>query len=160
MERFYKNRLQVQKRLMQKAAPLSEVSEIIEMVRDELRTIIPNAMNSVKAAFKIMEQNRIINRSLPKDMDPIEVNIGINSGTALVGMTKFKGTLNTRMTFTAAGTVTNIAARLSGHAQGGDILTGEATKQIIQGVWLVYDREFTRLKGVKEPLQIYSRLRS
>ena len=42
-----------------------------------------NAINSVKAAFEIMEQNRIINQSLPKGMDPIDVNIGINSGSAL-----------------------------------------------------------------------------
>jgi len=117
---------------------------------------VTNAMNSVKAAFEIMEQNRIINQSLPGEMDPIEVNIGINSGTALLGMTTFKGTLNTRMTYTATGSVTNIAARLSDHAVGGDILIGQETKQMIQGVWRVYDKGSALLKGVHNPLQIYS----
>jgi len=117
---------------------------------------VTNAMNSVKAAFEIMEQNRIINQSLPGEMDPIEVNMGINSGTALLGMTTFKGTLNTRMTYTATGSVTNIAARLSDHAVGGDILIGQETKQMIQGVWRVYDKGSALLKGVNNPLQIYS----
>ncbi len=119
-----------------------------------------NAINSVKAAFEIMEQNRIINQSLPKDMDPIDVNIGINSGSALVGMTRFKGTLNTRMTFTASGSVTNIAARLSNHAKGGDILIGEETKRMIQDLWPVYDKGAVLLKGLKDPFHIFSMLRS
>ncbi|MBU2453281.1 MAG: GAF domain-containing protein, partial [Proteobacteria bacterium] len=71
-----------------------------------------NAINAVKAAFEIADRNRVLNQSLKKGRDPIDVNIGINSGSALVGMTRFKGLLNTRMTFTATGTVTNIAARL------------------------------------------------
>ena len=44
MDRFYKKRLHVQKSLIQKTAPLTEVNLIIEMVREELRTLIPNAM--------------------------------------------------------------------------------------------------------------------
>ncbi|MCG8637573.1 MAG: GAF domain-containing protein [Desulfobacterales bacterium] len=120
---------------------------------------VTNAVNSVKAAFEIMEQNRSINRSLPRDMDPIEVNIGINSGSALVGMTRFKGTLSTRMTFTASGSVTNIASRLSDLAKGGDILIGEETKKMVQEVWPVYDRGLVALKGVKTPLQVYSMLK-
>ena len=119
-----------------------------------------NAVNSVKAAFEIMEQNRIINQSLPKGMDPIEVNIGINSGSALVGMTRFKGTLSTRMTFTATGSVTNIASRLSDHAKGGDILIGEETKGMIQDLWPVYDKGAVLLKGLKHPFHIFSMLRS
>lgn len=121
---------------------------------------VTNALNSVKAAFEIMGQNRRINRSLPRDMDPIEVNIGINSGSALVGMTTFKGTLNTRMTFTATGSVTNIASRLSDHAKGGDILIGEETEKMVHGVWPVHDRGRVHLKGIKAPLQIYSMLKS
>ncbi|MEH0020552.1 MAG: adenylate/guanylate cyclase domain-containing protein [Desulfobacter sp.] len=120
---------------------------------------VTNALNSVKAAFEIMGQNRRINHSLPRDMDPIEVNIGINSGSALVGMTTFKGTLNTRMTFTATGSVTNIASRLSDHAKGGDILIGEETEKMVRGVWPVHDRGRVDLKGIKAPLQIYSMLK-
>jgi len=117
-----------------------------------------NAINAVKAAFEIVERNRKINQSLEPGMDSIEVNIGINSGSALVGMTRFKGSLDTRMTFTATGTVTNIAARLSDHARGGDILMGEETKKMVDRLWPVYKRGSVSLKGIKEPLSVFSLL--
>jgi class 3 adenylate cyclase len=118
-----------------------------------------NAINSVKAGFDIFEQNREINRHLASGLEPINVNIGINSGTALVGMTRFKGSLGTRMTFTASGPVTNLAARLASHAKGGDILIGEETKKLINGLWPMYDRGLARLKGIEEPLRVFSLLR-
>lgn len=118
-----------------------------------------NAVNSIKVAFEIMAQNRIISRSLPDDMAPIPVNIGINSGNALLGMTRLKGDLGTRMTYTATGTVTNIAARLSDYACGGDILIGEETRKLIQDIWTVYDRGSVILKGIDTPMPIYSMLR-
>ena len=115
-----------------------------------------NAINSVKAGFDIFDQNREINRHLAPGLEPINVNIGINSGTALVGMTRFKGSLGTRMTFTASGPVTNQAARLASHATGGDILIGAATKSLIEGLWPVYDRGPAPLTGFSTPLKIYS----
>jgi class 3 adenylate cyclase len=118
-----------------------------------------NAINSVKAGFDIFDQNREINRHLASGLEPVNVNIGINSGTALVGMTRFKGSLGTRMTFTASGPVTNLAARLASHATGGDILIGEETKKLINGLWPLYDRGLAKLKGIEEPLRIFSLLR-
>ncbi|MCP3944831.1 MAG: GAF domain-containing protein [Desulfobacteraceae bacterium] len=119
-----------------------------------------NAINSVKAALEIAQRNRAMNLSLPGDMEPIDVNIGINSGFALVGMTRFTGSLDTRMTYTASGSVTNIASRLSDYARGGDILIGENTQKMIRGLWPVYDLGPVILKGLKEPLQIFSLLKA
>ena len=124
-----------------------------------------NAMNAVKAAFEIASRCRTVSRSLLaeeqlSDLGPLTVNMGISSGTALVGMTRFKGMLDTRMTFTASGSVTNIAARLSDHAAGGDILISQATRELIDGLWPVYDKGKTRLKGIPEPIRIYSLLKS
>jgi class 3 adenylate cyclase len=124
-----------------------------------------NAMNAVKAAFEIAARNRSVNQSLSKEnilsgtASPMEVNMGINSGTALVGMTRFKGLLDTRMTFTASGSVTNIASRLSDLATGGDILISQATKDLIDGLWPVYDKKKVQVKGIAEPLQVYSLLK-
>jgi class 3 adenylate cyclase len=123
-----------------------------------------NAINSVKAAFEIADRNRTINQSLSKEMDstigPIDVNIGINSGSALVGMTRFTGVLDTRMTYTASGTITNIASRLSDYARGGDILIGENTQKMIEGLWPAYSLGPVVLKGLDAPLQVFSLLRS
>jgi class 3 adenylate cyclase len=118
-----------------------------------------NAVNSVKAAFDIYDRNLDINRELGDRFEPINVNMGINSGTALVGMTRFRGSLETRMTYTASGAVTNIAARLASYATGGDIVIGEETKRLIQGLWPVYDKGMANLKGIEEALRIFSLLR-
>jgi len=84
--------------------------------------------------------------------------MGINAGTALVGMTRFKGSIGTRMTYTASGPVTNLAARLASHASGGDILIGDETKILIDGLWPMYDRGLATLKGIDKPMKIYSLL--
>lgn len=118
-----------------------------------------NAVNSVKAAFDIYERNRDINRNLGHGFEPINVNIGINSGTALVGMTRLRGALETRMTYTATGPVTNLAARLASYASGGDILIGEETKRLIEGLWPIYDKGEAHLKGIEEPLKVFSLLK-
>jgi len=115
-----------------------------------------NAKNAVKAALDIHDMSREINKELASQRDPINVNMGINSGTALVGMTRFKGSLDTRMTYTASGPVTNAAARLADYAQGGDILIGEETKQLIDGLWPVYDVGLATLKGIDKPMRIFS----
>ncbi|MBT3176383.1 MAG: GAF domain-containing protein [Desulfobacula sp.] len=119
-----------------------------------------NAINAVKAAFEIVDQNRAFNLSLDPEIGAIDVNIGINSGSALVGMSRFKGLLHTRMTFTATGRVTNIAARLSDHAKLGDILIGEETQKMVAGLWPVYPLGPVSLKGVKDPVLVFSLLRS
>ena len=119
-----------------------------------------NVINSVKAAFEISERNRVINQSFKTNLGhSIDVNIGINSGDALVGMTRFKGSSGTRMTYTATGSVTNIASRLSDYAKGGDILIGEETKRMLEDFWPTYDRGMVALKGIEDPLRVYSLLK-
>jgi class 3 adenylate cyclase len=119
-----------------------------------------NAVHAVKAAFDIHERNRQLNRKLSEQFEPVNVNIGINSGVALLGMTVFKGTLETRMTYTATGPVTNLAARLADFAQGGDILIGEDTQKLINGLWPVFDLGAVHLKGIDEPQRVYSLLKN
>jgi class 3 adenylate cyclase len=119
-----------------------------------------NAVNAVKAAFDIHERNRQLNSRIQTHFDPVNVNIGINSGVALLGMTVFKGTLETRMTYTATGPVTNLAARLADYAQGGDILIGEETRKMIDGLWPVYDLGLVSLKGINDRQRVYSLLRN
>jgi len=76
-----------------------------------------------------------------------------------VGMTTFKRSLDTRMTYTASGPVTNVAARLADYARGGDILIGEETKKMIKALWPLFDRGLVRLKGIEKPLRVYSLLK-
>jgi len=123
---------------------------------DDVKT---NAINSIKAAFDIHRQSLECNRQLPSHIDPLNVNMGIHCGTALVGMTRFKGSIGTRMTYTASGNVTNLAARIAGLSKGGDILIGEETRMLIDGLWPVFDKGTATLKGIEKPVRIYSLLR-
>ncbi|MCF8027771.1 MAG: GAF domain-containing protein [Desulfobacteraceae bacterium] len=118
-----------------------------------------NAVNAIKAAIDIRERNHEVNRELNLASGPINVNMGINTGEALVGMTRMKGALDTRMTYTASGTVTNLAARLAEYAKGGDILFGGRTRSMIENLWPVYDRGKVELKGIEAPVQVYSLFR-
>ncbi len=115
-----------------------------------------NAINAVRTAFDIDEMSSKLNKKFSEDFKLVAVNIGINSGKALVGMTQFKGSLVTRMTYTASGQVTNLAARLADLAKGGDILIGEETRQLVGGLWPVYDRGQAQLRGMGKTLNIYS----
>ncbi len=136
--------------------------DINETTGDGLMIIFKNddaktsAINAVKAAFDIEERNHELNRKYRTEFETINVNIGINSGTALVGMTQFKGSLDTRMTYTASGPVTNLAARLADYAKGGDILIGEETKHLVEGIWPIFSLGQVRLKGLDKRLKIYS----
>jgi class 3 adenylate cyclase len=115
-----------------------------------------NAVNAVKAAIDIRERNHEVNQDLNLGQARVNVNVGINTGEALVGMTRLEGTLSTRMTYTASGAVTNLAARLAEYAQGGDILFSQRTREMIQNLWPVYDRGKVKLKGIETPVQVYS----
>ena len=123
---------------------------------DDMKT---NAVNSIKAAFDIHQQSLASNQHLPSHMDPLNVNMGIHCGPALVGMTRFKGSIGTRMTFTASGNVTNLAARLAASAKKGDILIAAETRELIKDLWPVFDRGTTVMKGIEKPVHVYSLLR-
>lgn len=118
-----------------------------------------NAMNAARAALDIYNRTEEINHELKGRFDPIEVNMGINSGIASVGMTRFGGSTGTRMTFTASGPMTNLAARIASAATHGDILAGPETASRIGNEIKLYERGLMKFKNVKEKVRIFSLLR-
>ena len=85
---------------------------------------------------------------------PLAIHMGLNSGTALVGSTRFEGVRGTRWTFTANGPVTNLAARLASIAEAGQVLVGpETVRRLGQRYrWESLGRE--RLKNIAEAVEI------
>ena len=75
-----------------------------------------HASAAVRTALRLLEATEQLNTEQPDT--PLSVHMGVNSGRALVGSTRFEGTRGTRWTFTASGPVTNLAARLVGVAEG------------------------------------------
>jgi len=86
---------------------------------------------------------------------PLSVHMGINSGLALVGSTRFEGSRGTRWTFTASGPMTNLAARLAGAAGADQILVGPETVRRLGDRYRLERLGCERLKNITEPIDIY-----
>lgn len=115
-----------------------------------------NALNAASAALEIRRRTQDINKELEGLFYPIVVNMGINSGTASVGMNKFRGSSGTRTTFTASGSATNLASRIASSATEGDILVGPETARRIQSKITVFDRGSMSFKNIREKVHVFS----
>jgi class 3 adenylate cyclase len=64
----------------------------------------------------------------------LSINIGVSSGAALVGFTRYESVAGARVTFTASGRTTIIAARLQQLARGGSVLLSAETARRVANV--------------------------
>jgi DNA-binding response OmpR family regulator len=121
------------------------------LFQDEDRT--SHVSRAVGTALKMLETTARLNRE--DSIRPLSVHMGINSGTALVGSTRFEGARGTRWTFTASGPVTNLAARLANAAGAGQVLVGPETAHCLgEG----FDLELVgrkKLKNIGEEVDMY-----
>jgi class 3 adenylate cyclase len=63
------------------------------------------------------------------------------------------------MTFTASGSVTNLAGRIASSAVDGDILVGPETARRIGDEIPLFNKGLKRFKNVKDRIRIYSLVR-
>ncbi len=115
-----------------------------------------NARNAAQAALEVRRRTVEINRELEGMFYPIVVNMGINSGIASVGMSRFVGKSGTRMTFTASGQTTNLASRIASSAIEGDILLGPETAARVKDTMTIFDRGLMTFKNVQQKVHVYS----
>ncbi|MCF8034775.1 MAG: adenylate/guanylate cyclase domain-containing protein [Desulfarculaceae bacterium] len=117
------------------------------------------AKKAVEAAFDIQATAAANNRMLGPEAQPLRVNIGINSGQALVGPSRFAGRQAARMTYTASGAVTNLAARLADLATHGDILISDQTRELTKHLWQAHPKGRHPIKGLDQPVEVWSLLK-
>jgi class 3 adenylate cyclase len=117
---------------------------------------VQNALNAAAAALEIRAKSLQINKELESRVQPIEINMGINSGIASVGITRFKGDAGSRMTFSATGPVTNLAARIAAAAKNGDVLVGPDTAERVKGEIKLYGGRVMKFKNVTNRVRISS----
>jgi class 3 adenylate cyclase len=135
--------------------------DINETAGDGLMIIFQNpdstthALQAARTALAIRNKTQQINTDLQGQYEPVQVNIGINSGLASVGSAKFEGITGTRWTYTASGMVTNLAARIAAFATGGSILASEKTICQLSDQFLWEDLGEHRFKNLREPVQIF-----
>jgi class 3 adenylate cyclase len=113
-----------------------------------------HALNAARAALAIHKQVEELNQQ-SSVFQPVFLHMGINSGVALVGATKLSATAGSRWTFTASGPVTNVAARIAGQAQAGEVLVSAATAERIKGHCVLESIGERALRNVAAPVLLY-----
>ncbi len=120
-----------------------------------------HARDAARCALAIQRRTQELNQRFAGSFPEVTINIGVTRGAALVGSTRFEGTSGARLTFTATGPVTNLAARLADLATEGTILVSEAVAEQVRDAdgMQVEALGPQRLKNIDEPTPVF-RLRS
>jgi class 3 adenylate cyclase/tetratricopeptide (TPR) repeat protein len=109
-----------------------------------------DALRAARAAAELREELAGLNAELQSDFGTeLQVRMGINTGEVV---TSEGGTL-------ATGDAVNVAARLEQAAQPGEILIGDATRQLAEGALELEPVEPVDAKGKSEQLLAYRLLR-
>ncbi|MGA1874084.1 MAG: adenylate/guanylate cyclase domain-containing protein [bacterium] len=114
-----------------------------------------NALEAVRTTLMIRERIAQI-ACRPEIVGTLVVNIGINSGTAFLGISTFKSLTGCRCTYTARGTVTNVTARISAFASGGAILVLKSTVDRLHEYFTFDSLGKLALKNVSPEVEIFS----
>jgi class 3 adenylate cyclase len=114
-----------------------------------------HAKRAVQTALETLQRTIQLNMQLQNMAVPIAVHLGINSGPALVGLTKLEGASGARWTYTASGAVTNIAARIAALGEAGTVLVGPETARRITGLFAVRQLGMHQLKNITEAVMVY-----
>jgi adenylate cyclase len=121
------------------------------------RDLTENAVAAAETALGLLTATACLNRESKEQ--PIEVHIGISSGVTLVGSTQFHGRRGTRWVFSASGRQVNVAARLAGIAQSGQILVSSATKDRLVGQYFIESVGTRKLKNIAEEVEAFQLVR-
>ena len=114
-----------------------------------------HAHNAVAAGMEIVAENRKLNRTLSYPWGDIQLHMGINSGEAYVGTTRMQSITGDRLTYTATGFVTVLAARIGSISENTQLLIGPETYALVQDKFksdLIGERT---LKNISEPIPVY-----
>ena len=115
-----------------------------------------SALEAVRTALMIRKEAvRIFEECDSLKYRPLDINMGINSGEALVGAAKFETYSGSRWTYTARGSLTNIAARIGAQATRGSIYLSKSTADRIKEHFSPKPKGKFNLKNVSEEIEIF-----
>ncbi len=107
-------------------------------------------MKAVEAALEAQREIRALQESDPT-LPRMDFGIGVNSGKAIAGNL---GSEN-RSEYSVIGDCVNVAARLTGVAEGGKVWIGTETYESVRGRVEVKLLDPVKVKGKREPVQAY-----
>ena len=108
----------------------------------------------MNAIHRIRTATAVLNRRRSRRHDPIALQIGLNAGQALTGVTRLRSREGERWFYAANGPVTNIAARLCALANGGQALTTKAVADLVPGRCDFRRLGPQHLKNVARPVEV------
>lgn len=112
-----------------------------------------HTVTAVQVALALLVATETLNQT--DNAQPLAIHMGLHSGLALVGSTRFEGVRGTRWTFTASGPVTNLAARLAAMAEAGQLLVGPETVRRLGNRYHVVRLGREHLKNLNKAVDIY-----
>ena len=112
-----------------------------------------HAQRAARAALALLAVSERLNQE--SDQQPLRIHMGLSSGTALVGSTRFEGVRGTRWTFTASGPVTNLASRLADAAEPGQVLVSAETVRQLDDRFQLEEMGRRQLRNIAGPIDIY-----
>ena len=112
------------------------------------------AASAVRAALAMQERIPSLNLQWIRlgVIEPLRMRIGIDTGFLSVGSFGSEG----RMTYTAIGLHTNIAARIQAHCEPGRVLLSDYSWHLIKDCISCEPRGEVHCKGVHYPVPVYS----
>ncbi|HZA26918.1 MAG TPA: adenylate/guanylate cyclase domain-containing protein, partial [Actinomycetota bacterium] len=142
-------------------AGMSEVIQahggtVAEFVGDAVMAVfgapdpLPNhAERALRCAHAMQARQRELNAQA-EDVAPLHMGIGVNTGTVMAGTMGGSG----RLQYTVIGDVVNVAARLQGEAEAGEILATAATVREAPAV-RSEPAGSRKVKGRLEPVEVH-----
>ena len=135
--------------------------DVNETAGDGLMVLFPtedettNALEALRAALTVREKTAMINQEDDASSESLVINMGINSGRALLGAARFESLTGSRWTYTARGMVTNLAARIGAAASDGAIFISKTTADRVREQFPLTSVGKFSLKNVSEKVEIF-----
>ncbi|OGV70835.1 MAG: hypothetical protein A3K19_26955 [Lentisphaerae bacterium RIFOXYB12_FULL_65_16] len=127
------------------------VGDGIMMFMGDPEPMPDHALRAVSMCVEIRSTVEVLRERWQARGFPLGLGIGVATGRAVLGLVGFEG----RVDYTALGSVTNLAARLCGEADGGQILISESTRTAIGDAIPTVPCGQLQLKGFSSPQAVF-----
>lgn len=135
---------------------LNETSGDGLMIIFKSETIEDHAQEAVAAGLEIIDENRRLNKAHSYPWGDVNLHLGINSGEAHVGTTRMKSITGERLTYTASGLVTVMAALIGKQSENNRLFIGPDTYSMVSEKYQCDCIGDCQLKNISERTTIFS----